>query len=338
MSIRASQKFFQIVGLCLLVSLFSPAEPWAAPFYQGKTITVDVGSAPGGGYDRMARLFAKYLPRHIPGKPSFVVMNIPGASSMIAANQLYNVEKPDGLTIGTFNQGLPFAQLLKSEGARFDLAKFAWIGSTAVEPAILAIRSDLPYRTFDDLRKAKAPIHLASSGPGVVGHQVPMLLKEFAGLNAILVVYPGTAEQMLAIQRKEADGLASTAGAIMSYIESGQLRPLLRGRVSVPAIEHLPVDEDYASDKGKLLMSILSSTNLLGRPYVAPPSTPPRIMKILREAFANAAKDPDLQGDAIKFKMAVKYVPGDECLRTVNYIFNQPPEIIKEFSKYIQFR
>ena len=125
-----------------------------APF-EGKVITIVVGYAPGGGYDRMSRLLAKHLPKHIPGKPVITVENRPGASSMIAANHIFNRAQSDGLTIGTFNRGLPFAQLTKLEGLRLDLRKFAWIGSAAVESSVFAIRSDLPYKTYNDLRNLK---------------------------------------------------------------------------------------------------------------------------------------------------------------------------------------
>lgn len=338
MSLQRRPQLHLLIGLAVLLSLSIVKSPQAAPYYQGKIITVVVGSAPGGGYDRMARLFFKYIPKYIPGKPAIIINNMPGASSMIAANYLYNIAKPDGLTMGTFNQGLPFAQLLKSEGARFNMTKYSWIGSTAVEASILAIRNDLPYKTFDDLRKATKPVHFTSAGPGTMGHQIVVLLKEFVGLNANIVIYPSTADQMLGIERKEADGLASTVNSLMPFMERGMVRPVLRGRVAVPGIEQLPVDEDLTTDKkGKVIMAIRSATDLVGRPYVAPPATPGHIMAILREAFAKTSKDADLQAEAKRIKMAVQYVPHDECLKVYNYIFNQQPDIIKEFSKYIKF-
>jgi len=147
-----------LIALCALFAHFSQRElQAAAPYYEGKVISIIVGFTPGGGYDRLSRILAKHLPEFIPGKPTILVQNVPGAGSMIAANQLYNLSKPDGLTIGIFNRGLPFAQLLKAEGVKFDLAKYSWLGSAAVETATLALRSDLPFKTVDDILKAKDP-------------------------------------------------------------------------------------------------------------------------------------------------------------------------------------
>jgi tripartite-type tricarboxylate transporter receptor subunit TctC len=214
--------------LCLLVTgiiisiVLSPQTLLSAPYYEGKTVRIIVGFAPGGGYDRIARILAKHLPKYIPGKPTILVENIEGASSIIAANHIYNLTKADGLNIGTFNRGLPFAQLLKTEGVRYDVTKFSWIGSAAVEATILSIRSDLPYKTVDDLKMVKEPIPLAGMGPGTSDTQFAILLKEFAKLNLKLIIYPSSADGMLAIERKEVDGRAGSYSSLKPFIERGQ--------------------------------------------------------------------------------------------------------------------
>jgi len=152
--------------LCLLLAFFilsvfiSPRELLAAPYYEGKVMKIIIGHEVGGGYDRLARLLARHLPKHIPGKPTIIVENMPGAATIIAANYIYSVAKPDGLTLGAIDRGLPIAQLVKGEGIRFDLTKFSWIGSAAVEGTVLCLRSDLPYKTVDDLKKAKEPLQI----------------------------------------------------------------------------------------------------------------------------------------------------------------------------------
>ncbi len=315
-----------------------PAQLWAAPYYQGKTLRIVVGSRPGGGYDRISRLLAGHLPKYLPGKPTIIVENVPGAASMIAANNLYNMTKPDGLTIGTVNQGLPFAQMLKAPGVRFDIRKYAWIGSTAKEASLFTVRSDLPYKSVSDLRKLKEPMPLGSSGPENQNYQFPTLLKEFAGLNFKMITYPSATEGLLALERKEVDGQAGTYSSLTPYIKRGAIRPLIRGRITAPGIEHLPIDEDLATDKrGKTLMALRTAADTNARPFIAPPKTPPEIMKMLRDAFAKVTKDPVFLAEAAKNYMSVDFVPAEESVKVLNFILSQPEEIVTEFGKYIKF-
>jgi len=309
-----------------------------APYYKGKTINIVVGYGPGGGYDRIARVLAKHLSKYIPGNPTIVVQNMPGADSMITANYVYNIAKPDGLTIGAFNRGLIFAQLLKGEGVKFDLTKFAWIGSAAVESTVLIVRSDLPYKTMEDVARAKTPIMLGNTGPADSSGQFPLFLKEFAGYNFKSVTYPSGNDIMLAIERKEVDGRGMTYSSARIYIDRGLVVPLARGRVAEPGIEKLPVDEDLTTNKkAKTLMAMRSAPDSMGRPYVAPPGTPAAVMNILRNAFAQVAKDPALQADAKKIQMAVHYVPASEVQKVLQYLLSQPPDIVSEFAKYVKF-
>ncbi len=327
-----------VLSFFLFVIFACPFTLAAAPYYEGKRITIVVGFGPGGGYDRLARLFAKHLPKHIPGKPTIIIQNMEGAGTVVAANHVYNIAKPDGLTLGSVDRGLPLAQLSKVDGVRYDMMKFSWLGSAAVESTLLAIRTDLPYKTFEDLRKSKDPIPLASMGAGTSDSQFPMLLKQYLKLNLKLINYPSSSEAMLAIERREVDGRSGAYSSFKPYIDRGLIRPVIRGRVSEPGIESLPVDEDLTSDtKGKTFMAIRSALGQIGRPYIAPPETPAELMNILRDGFAKAAKDPDLQAESKKMMLPVSYVPVDECVRVLNYMFSQPPDIIKELSEYVKF-
>ncbi|MGZ8465242.1 MAG: Bug family tripartite tricarboxylate transporter substrate binding protein [Candidatus Binatia bacterium] len=331
---------FALLVALLITALLSNALPVSsAPVqFEGKVITIVVGYAPGGGYDRMARLLAKHLPKHIPGKPAITVENRPGASSMIAANHVFNRAQPDGLTIGTFNRGLPFAQITKLEGMRLDLRKFSWIGSAAVESSVFAIRSDLPYKSYNDVRNLKEPLNLGGTGPASSSHQFPLILTAYLNLNARIITYPSNADVFLGIERKELDGLGATYSSITPLVERGVVRPLIRGRAVEPGIEQLPVNEDLTTDKrGKTIMAMLNAADEIGRPFVAPPATSPEIMGILREAFAKAARDPELKAEAAKVKMSVEYVPANRTVEILNFLLEQPPDVVKEFSKYVKF-
>lgn len=332
-----TQNQWLLMVFSVLVLLIYPQEMLSAPYYEGKIINIIVALPPGGGYDRMARVMAKYLPRHIPGKPYVVIQNMSGASSIIGVNILYNKAKPDGLTIGTFNRNLVFAQLLKQEGILFDLAKFPWIGSPSVEATVLSIRGDLPYKTYDQLLKAKEPLICGHTGPTNNSYQFTALLMGYAGLKTRMVRYSGTSDIWLALERKEIEG-TSAANSSLQLLSRGLLRPIVRGRVSEPGIENLPVNEDLTNDKvGKTIMGVLSAVDLVGRPFVAPPGTKPEMMKILRTAFDRVAKDPEVKAELDKVKMGLNYVTAEKSLEVINYVLNQPPEVVKELNKFIKF-
>ena len=320
------------IGILLTAVTDSPG----TSYYEGKTISIVVGFGPGGGYDRIARLLAKHLPKHIPGRPTIIVQNMVGGGSMIAASYLYNVARPDGLTIGTIEKGLAFAQLLKTDGVQFDLMKYSWIGSAASETVVLAIRSDLPYKTVDDLRKARDPLYIAGIGASDTQH--PLILKEYLKLNLKMTIYPSAIDGMLAIERKEADGKSGSYSTLKPYIDRGLIRPLLRGRKSIPEIANLPVDQDLTTDpKGKTILGMLSSIDLFARLYVAPPGSPPEVINILRTAFARVMKDPELLADSKKMGYPMEYVSADECLKVLKSLFSQPDDIVKEFGKFVKF-
>src|SRR5256714_14944949 len=159
--------------LALLACASLPLAAAAQPHFSGKPVTFVVGYKPGGGYDATARMLARHLPNHIPGKPTVIVQNMPGGNSIIAANHIYNVAKPDGLTIGTFNRNLPIAQLTGVQGGKYDMTKFERIGSAADETAILPIPNHLPYKKVDAPRKAKEERSHGSPGPGRTRTDLP---------------------------------------------------------------------------------------------------------------------------------------------------------------------
>ncbi len=325
--------------LALLAALAALPLAAAGQSFSGKTVTIIVGYKPGGGYDATARLLARHLPKYIPGKPTVIVQNMPGGNSITAANHVYNVAKPDGLTIGTFNRNLPIAQLTKVEGVKYDMTKFAWIGSAANETTILAIRNDLPYKTFADLRKAKEPVVIGSTGPGANTYDFPLLLKDLVGLNFKIVSgYSSSADIMLAVERKEADGRAGSLTSLRTFIDRGLVHPVIRARSSQPGLENLPVDESFAPNpRAKAIMALRSAPEQIARPYVMPPNTPAEIVKTMRKAFADAIKDPALQAEEKKAKMDLDFTDGAEAEKILREVLAQPKDIVDEFSKYVKF-
>src|SRR5918999_6066608 len=179
---------------CFLSSLFAVDLAAQTPFYQGKPIRVVVGYQPGDNHDQWARAYARFLGKHIPGNPEFVVQNMPGAGAMIAANHVYNVTKPDGLTLGAIGGALIMAQITGRKEVQFDWPKFTWIGTPDVGGHLLYVRSDSPFKTVDDLRQAGDPPKCSATGVGSTGYDLPRLLQDALGLNFNVVSgYPGGA-------------------------------------------------------------------------------------------------------------------------------------------------
>ena len=325
------------LALCLACAV--PCAAGAEALYAGKTVTIIVGYKPGGGYDATARLLAQYLPKYLPGAPTVIVQNMPGANSMIAANHLYNAAKPDGLTLGTFNHNLPIAQLTGVKGVQFDMLKFAWIGSAASETTILTVRADLPYRTFEDLKRASSPVVIGTTGPGANTYDFPLLLKDLAGANLKIVTgYSSSADIMLAVERKEVDGRAGSYSSMLPFIERKLVRPILRARTEEPGTENLPVDETYArSARAKAIMALRAAPEAIGRPYVMPPGTPDTYVRAMREAFARAIADPEAAARAVKGKVPLHFVPGDQALKVLSGVLHQPKDVVDEFAKYVKF-
>ena len=324
--------------IVLLGTLFYSTELPAAPFYEGKIITLLVGTEPGGGTDRLGRLIAKHIPKFIPGKPTVIIKNMSGAGGLVPSNYLYSAAKPDGLTFGTFNRGIIFSQLLQVKGVKFDMTKYSWLGSAATESTLLAIRSDLPYKTYEDLKKAKEPLIMGTQFPGTNTYDNASIFQHVLGLNMKLITgYASSTEILLAIERKECDGVALAYSALQPYIDRGVVRPLFRTKASVPGVEKVPVINDLTdSEMSKRILSMLAVTDFVGRPYVAPPNTPSDKMNILRVAFAKVIKDGAANEEAKRLKLDLKYLSAEASLKEVRYFLNQPPETVKEFSRYIK--
>jgi tripartite-type tricarboxylate transporter receptor subunit TctC len=325
--------------IAALAALSMAAPAWAqGSFYEGKTVTVVIGAS-GGSLEIAARIAARHLGKHIPGSPSVIVQNMTGAAHLVATNHVYNVAKPDGLTLLAANPNVGIAQLTKVEAARFDLRRFQWLGSTGADGVALSIRSDLPYKSWDEVKKSGRELVVGTTGPGSNAHDFPLLLKEFAGANFKLVSgYPANADVLLAVERKEVDVWAAFATTIRLAADRGVVRPLVRGRVALPGWEHLPVDEELATNAiGKSIMGIRAAPLAIGRAFAAPPGTPADRVRILREAFARAAKDSEFVAESSKARIAVGYIPPEEVVKMFNGLLEQPAEVQKEMVKYIKF-
>jgi tripartite-type tricarboxylate transporter receptor subunit TctC len=314
-----------------------------APFYQGKTIKLVIGSTAGGGYDLWARLAARYLGKHIPGNPEIVPQNMPGAGGAVAANYVYGVAKPDGLTLGAFNPALYFDQLVGRPEAKFDWSKFSWIGSPEQNDVLHFIRSDAPFKTIDDLRNAKEPPRCGSTGTGTTGHYIPRLLEETLGIKTTIVSgYQGGSEIDLAVERNEVvcwSPLVATYFGREPYKrwqKSGFTRVVLQtGSKRDPRLKDVPtlaelMQQYKTPEAGKRLAKVVLTAATLGRPITAPPGMPAERTKILREAYAKAVRDPELLAEAQKRNWDVDPLTGEELETLAKEVVAQPPEVIEK--------
>src|SRR6185503_2815582 len=325
------------------VACFSWLTIWVAPvrgqgnFYEGKTVTVLIG-AKSGSLEIAAQIVSHHLGKYLPGKPAVILQHMPGAAHLLATNNVYNVAKSDGLTILAANPNVAIAQLSKVPQARFDARKFQWLGSSGADGAMFAIRPDLPYKTFDELKKADRELVAGTTGPGSNAHDFPLLLKEFAGVKLKLVAgYPASSDVLLAIERREVDSWSALATTIKLATDRGAVRPLVRTRVALPGYENLPVDENLAtSPLGKSLMGIKSIPLAIGRAFAVHPNTPKDRLIILREAFTKAINDPELIAEAKRARIDFSYISHEQVAKDFNALFNQTPETLREMGKYIK--
>ena len=325
------------------VVCFSWLTIWVAPvrgqgnFYEGKTVTVLIG-AKSGSLEIAAQIVSHHLGKYLPGKPAVILQHMPGAAHLLATNNVFNVAKPDGLTILAANPNVAIAQLSKIEQVRFDVRKFQWLGSSGADGVMFSIRPELPYKSADEIKKADRELIAGTTGPGSNAHDFPLLLKEFAGFKLKLVPgYPSNSDVLLALERKEVDAWSALATTIKLAADRGAVRPLVRGRVALPGFENLPIDEDLATSAlGKSLMAIKSIPGAIGRAFAVPPATPSDRVAQLRDAFAKAIKDPELIEEAKKAKIEVQYISPEQVLKDFNALMNQTPDTLKEMGKYIK--
>ena len=344
------KKVFSRVSFLFGFALLSSVAYAAAPeFFKGKTIRLVVGNSVGGAQDDWGRFVAQYLGKHIPGNPDIVVQNMPGAGGIIAANHVYNVAKPDGLTVGMVNPANYIDQLLGSKEVKFDWPKFSWIGSPERIDQVLFIRTDVPYKNLDDMRNASDPPRCAALARAGLGYLLPRLLEEGLGVKFHMVLgYGGGGEMNLAIEKGEVQCRAGTVSAYVgreptrTWIKNGFVRALAQsGAKRYPKLPDVPtvyeLMETYKTpDPTKRLARVLLSSGDLGRPFIASPGMPGERIKVLRDAFTKAMSDPALLADAQKRKWDLDPTPGEELETTAKEVMVQPPEVIERMKKLLE--
>jgi tripartite-type tricarboxylate transporter receptor subunit TctC len=335
--------------LCLLSYAFLPADNLGAqpePFYKGQTLRVIVAFTPGGAYDTWARMITKHLDKYIPGNPTIVVQNMPGAGSISAANYFTSIAKPDGLTIGLISSALYFDQLIGRKEVNFDWSKFTWIGTPERTSEMLYIRSDSPFKTIEDLRKASEAPKCGSTGIGATDHYFPKLLEDALGAKFNVVVgYQGAADIDLAVEKGEMQCRAGTLSSFFgrepgrTWTKTKFVRLLVQGGKTrdarspdVPTIYEL-MDKYKTPDSIRRLAVVLLSPGDFGRPVIGPPGMSPERTKVLRDAFAKTMNDPELLAEVKKREWEANGLPVEELEALAKEVVVQPPEVIERMKK-----
>jgi tripartite-type tricarboxylate transporter receptor subunit TctC len=311
----------------------------AQDFYKGKTLTIIVGFSPGGGFDRNARLLARYIGDHIPGKPDVVVQNMPGAGSLKSVKHLLTIAPKDGTVIDTFNFGLIGQSRLTPKKVPVDFRKVAWIGSISRDLSVCYTWHTLGIKTMADLKKRKT-VHIGLTAPGANEDIHTHILKNIFGVDVHQVGgYPGSAEERIAIERGELDGGCGAWSSIPpAWVAKHNIDPIYRSLTIVPP--DLPPGVPYvmdlaANDRDRAIIRVLISGGEVGRPYIAPPEVPAARVKILRDAFAATVKDPRLLAEAEKARLPVSPAVGPEAVEIVDAIYAAPADIVDAARKVI---
>jgi tripartite-type tricarboxylate transporter receptor subunit TctC len=316
-----------LAGLTSLAVLL--AEPafaqTGADFFRGKTVTYIVATAPGGGYDVYGRLIAEYMQKHLPGS-TFVVKNMPGAGHLVGANALY-AARPDGLTIGTFNTGLIYNQLVGLDGVRFDLTKMSWVGKAASEPRVIAIAQQSPITTFRQLVEQKEPVNFATAGIGSAAYVETVMLTNALKLPIrILTGYSGNDDQ-LAMRRGEIVGALAARSSWDPFMRNGYGRYI--AQIGGSGSE-LPQLKDLVSDPdAHKLIALVHIQGDIARLTAGPPGIRKDRLQALRDAFQRAMQDPELQAKAQKLERPVDPAYGEAVLKMIADALNQSAETVQ---------
>src|ERR671910_427368 len=315
-------------------------------FFKGKQIRIIVGLSTGGGYDRAARLVARHIGKHIPGNPDVLVQNMPGASSVTAANYVWGVAKPDSLTLLAPHNNVYLSQISGQKEVQFDLAKFQWIGSLENDDMVMFGRADAPFNSVGEIIRAKEPPKCGSTGVGSSDYVMSKVLEETIGAKVTHVTgYPGSSEIAIALERGEVACMGLTIATyfgrepfltwyknkfVRFLAQSGRKRDSRIG--DAPTVYELMDEYKTPATKRRVAEAMLQGGEW-ARSLMAPPATPANRVAILRAAHEKASKDPELLAEAKKLRIEITHQRGEHLQSVAKEVMTQPPEVVEQIKK-----
>ncbi len=327
-----------VLGFLLAVLAIAPAAAQTAA--SGKNLTIVVAFGPGGGYDVWARLVSRHIGKHMPGNPSVIVQNMPGAGGYVAASWIYNIAPKDGLTIALISRDVAVGPIIGAPGARFDALKMAWLGTPATDTNVCIANASAAVQSVSDLY-AKELI-VGDVGPGSGTHTYPAALNALVGTKFRLVSgFRSSADVFLAMERGEVDGICESLDSVIGkrpdWISSGKVRILFQGgsepnpHVNAPFVTELAKTSDE-----KAAINFLYAGQGIGRPFVAPPGLPADKLDALREAFGKTMRDPEFIEDAARLKLEIEPKDGAHLEALVQQIYASPKELVEKMKPLMQ--
>jgi tripartite-type tricarboxylate transporter receptor subunit TctC len=317
----------------------------AENFYRGKVIRILVGFSPGGGFDTFARTVARYMGKYVPGNPTVIVENMTGAGSLIAANHIYKVAKPDGLTVGAFNGNQILAQLVGGQGIEFDARKMEWMGAPGYNHDLCLLSQKTRIANAEQWLASKTVFKLAGSAPGSTTDDVAKVLKEAIGLPMRLIAgYKGTADMRVAVESGEVDGLCgfswvSVRTTWRKAIESNLVSVMMQSAPKAhPDLPKVPLTISFAktTEARQLIEAGIHQPSAMTYGYSIPPGTPKDRVQILRQAFSQTVKDPDFLNDAGKANLEIAPATGEEIEQAIHKLFKTPPAVVAKLKEVLK--
>jgi tripartite-type tricarboxylate transporter receptor subunit TctC len=315
----------------------------AAAFYSHTTISIVVGSGAGGGFDTTARLVARHIGKHIPGTPTVIVVNMPGAGGLVAANHLFNAAPKDGTVIGLFHEAQVMNQLTGGEGVQFDLLKFNWLGSSYDDPNVCIVRSDTAVTTFQDLIGRAEPIFIGGTGPGSNSHDAPQVLAKATGANLRTVSgYSTTNDVRLGIERGEVHGMClgweSVQATSSRWLEEKYARVFVQnGTARHRDLPDVPLALEFARDEeSRVLLRLLDAPSSMSKPFVLPPGVDEDRVRVMRDALSATYQDPRFLAEAAPMRLDFQPKTVSEIHRVLTGVLATPPDIAAKYRQVIQ--
>jgi tripartite-type tricarboxylate transporter receptor subunit TctC len=348
--IRPQRHFATGATLAFLAAIAAPSPAHAdsvSDFYTGKELTILVGFGAGGGYDTTTRLFAQHFGKHIPGKPTIVVQNMPGAGSMKVALHISGVAPKDGTVLGVFASSTALEPLFGNKAATYDPRKYEWIGSLHRDIASCGVwkGAGQGIRSLPDLIAAKNTVTFGSTSPTAITAQHPLFLKNMLNANLkVIFGYKGTKDVSLAMMRGEVDGScgmfeSSVRSAYDQHIKAGEFKIITqfgRDRSVGYFGDATRLYDLLKTEEQKQIADVIFRQTELARPLAAPPGTPKDRVAALRKAMLDTLRDPAMIADAKRLTIDYEPVPGEETVRMFEGFYNTPPALVAKARSYIE--